>query len=52
MLENLVEVLDTVAQVFLEKQRGMGTCWLDCLLISPSIVVFAKTLAPNRKLAN
>ena len=52
MLENLAEVLDTTAQAFLEEQQGMGACWLDRFLIGLSIVVFAKTLASNCKLAN
>ena len=52
VLENLIEVFDTAAKTFLEEQQGMGACRLDCLLVGPSIIAFAKTLTPNGELAN
>ena len=52
VFENLAEVFDTAAKVFLEKQEGMDVYQLDCLFIGLSIVAFAKTLIPNCELAN
>lgn len=52
MLENLAEVLNTAAKMFLEEQQGMHICRLNSLLIDSSIVVFAKTLVLNHELAN
>lgn len=52
MLENLAESFDIAAEAFLQEQQGLSVRWLNRLLIGPSIVAFAKMLAPNHKLAN
>lgn len=52
MLENLTEVLNTIAKAFLEEQQDIRIYWFDSLFVSSSVVMFAKMLAPNCKLAN
>lgn len=52
VFENCVEVLDTATKAFLQEQQGICACRLDSLLVSSSIIAFAKLFASNHKLAN
>ena len=52
VFENLAKSFNTAAEAFLQKQQSMGMRRLDYLFIGPSIITFAKTLAPNCEFTN